>query len=265
MKIPKSFIILTSLFIAPIFFGKGVAFSTEVGEHIRENIHQSDHYRIFEAKLTTLQENERIDQPEKVILHVDNYDMNLIPLLQKPFFEIDLAGEEITTEKLQELSPIASQVISLNLMETMLENNFFPLISQLTSLESLILSDNPFDDMAMPFISSLNNLKFLEIVHTKVTGVGFNSLRSLKQLERLNAGCNLLKNIGIQNITQIPSLKHVDVRACSFDATVLPLFFNIPALQTLNISNNPLEKEALKSFLMQAKERNIEVMAEEIK
>jgi hypothetical protein len=120
MKIPKYFIIFTFLFITPVFLGKGATFSTEVREYIKENIHHSVHYRIFEAKLTTLQGDETIDQPEKVILHVDSYDMNLIPLLQKPFFQIDLAGEEITREKLQEISPIASQVLSLNLMETTL-------------------------------------------------------------------------------------------------------------------------------------------------
>ncbi len=48
MKILKSFIIFTSLFIAPIFFGKGATFSTEVGEYITYNIHQSGHCRMFE-------------------------------------------------------------------------------------------------------------------------------------------------------------------------------------------------------------------------
>ena len=67
-------------------------------------------------------------------------------------------------------------------------------------------------------------------------------------------------NIGILNITKrIPSLKHLDVRACEFDATVLPLFLNMPNLKKLNISNNNFEKGALEVFIASAKEKGIEL------
>jgi Leucine-rich repeat (LRR) protein len=166
-------------------------------------------------------------------------------------------------DKLGELLPISSQILALNLMETRIKDSDFSIITKLTNLTSLVLSDNPFGNEAMPSITVLRKLRTLEMVHTKVTDIGLENLLPLNMLERLDIGCNLLKNAGIKTISQIPSLIDVDVRACEFDATVLPLFFNLPNLKRLNISKNKLEIGSLEAFLSQAKEKNIEVKAEE--
>ena len=116
----------------------------------------------------------------------------------------------------------------------------------------------------MFYISSLTNLRNLEIVHTKITDSGLEKLLNLKMIERLDVGCNLLKNEGIRTISKINSLVDVDVRACEFDEKVLNLFLNITNLKKLNISNNKFEKIIFEDFIRKAKENGIEVKAEEI-
>jgi len=256
--------ILASLMVISLILEQGTALATEVERYMGENSSHLQLHRVFDARLSPLQEQGSIDQADQVVLHVDCGDLKTLQLLQKPFYDIDLAGEDINLDKLRELLPISSQILALNLMETRLKDDAFPIIEQLTTLTSLILSDNPFGDAAMPSISSLSKLRSLEMVHTKVTDVGLESLLPLKNLEKLDAGCNLFRNAGIRTISQIPSLIDVDVRACEFDATVLPLFFGLPKLQRLNISGNKLERKSLEIFLFQAKERGIEVKAEEI-
>lgn len=257
--------VFTSLMVSSFIFGQGTVLAAEVEGYMGENSPHLQSHRLFDARLSPLQEQTTIDQADQVVLHVDCGDLKkTIQLLQRPFYDIDLAGEEITLDKLRELLPIASQVLALNLMETHLKDNAFPIIEQLTALTSLILSDNPFGDGPMPSIAFLGALRRFEMVHTKVTDAGLKSLLLLRNLEKLDAGCNLLKNAGIRTISQIHSLIDVDVRACEFDATVLPLFFDLPKLQRLNISGNKLERLSLEAFLSQAKERKIEVKAEEI-
>lgn len=253
-----------SLMLGTLTLGKGTL-AADVDRHFPED---SPHLalRTYDARLSPLQKQQAtIVQADCVVLHVDSADLKkTIELLQKPYYDVDLAGEEISIQKLRELLPIALQVIALNLMESRLKNDAFPVLGQLTALKSLIISDNPFDDAAMPDLRTLGNLRHLDMVHTtKVSDVGLESLIPLN-LEILDAGCNSIKNSGIRSISKISSLTNVDVRACEFDASVLPLFFELPNLRKLNISQNKLDRLKLEEFLRQARDKGIEVKADEI-
>lgn len=237
--------------------------TTEVKEFMGEkNLQQP--LIIYDARLSPLKEHAKIEQADHVVLHVECGDLKTLQLMQKPFYDIDLAGEDITSDKLKELLPICSQVLALNLMETSLKDKDIPIITKLTSLESLILSDNQLSDTGMSSIVSLFNLKHLEIVHTKITDTGLKSLLALKLLEKLDVGCNLIKNVGAKTISQITSLVDLDIRACEFDEEALPFFLNLPKLKRLNISGNRIKSVNLEYFLNQAKEKGIEVEARDI-
>jgi hypothetical protein len=256
----KNKIIYHIVFFSILTILQSRVFATEIIENIMK-------INAFDSKVVNffpVEDQEINSQLETFVLHIDLKNLKDIRFLQTPSYEIDFSGEDITLETLNNLSKIHSQIFGLNLMETNLKNDFFPIIQKLTSIKSLILSDNPFDDTAMPFIDYLRQLNNLEIVHTKITDVGLKSLLNLKNLEKLDAGCNNLKNEGIKNISLIHSLVDVDVRACGFDEKVLPVFFDLPNLKKLNISNNNFEKNILKSFLLKAKEKGIEVRADEI-
>ena len=270
MKYMGRFIMGNSLMKARFFslltvscFFLGIASAVEVEGRVGErNLHQQ--HTVFNARLSPLQECAEIYQADNLVLHVECGDFRTIHLMQKPFYKIDLAGEDITSDKLNELLPICSQVLALNLMETSLKDKDIHIIAKITGLESLILSDNQLGDEAISSIALLGRLKHLEIVHTKITDTGLKSLLALKMLEKLDAGCNLVKNGGVETISRITSLVDVDVRACEFDETALPFFLNLPKLKRLNISGNRIKLIDLKAFLDQAKERGIEVKAEDI-
>lgn len=254
---------ITSVFLVFSYFviNQETILAAEVDRYMEEH---NRIFHLYDVRLSSTQGEEDIDKPDQFILHIDCNDLKTLQPLQKPLYDLDLSGEEVSIDRLRELLPISSQILSLNLMETYLKDNYFPIIEQLTELKSLILSDNPFSDIAMRSIPSLRNLRNLEIVHTKITGSGLKNLLYLKMIERLDVGCNLLKNEGIRNISKITSLVDVDVRACDFDEKVLPLFFNLPNLKKLNISNNKFEKRIFEDFIRKANEKGVEVKAEEI-
>ena len=222
------------------------------------------HHRNFDARLYPLQDKTTINQADRMVLHIDAEDVSALQLMKKPFYDVDLAGEEISLATLQGLTSYASQISALNLMETSLRDDLFPVVGEFVALESLILSDNPLSDKSMAFVGKLSELRDLAIVHTKVTDVGLQNLLLLRKLEKFDAGCNLLKNDGIKIISQMVSLIEVDVRGCEFDEQALPLFLQMPKLKKLNISNNKLKKDAsLEAFLAAAKAKGIEVKIEE--
>ena len=223
------------------------------------------HHRIFDARVYPLQGKETIKQADCIVFHLEFDDVDVLQLMQRPLFDLDLAGEPVSLDKLGKLTHFASQIHGLNLMETYLEDSLFTYIERFVCLESLILSDNPFGDKAMPSIGRLRDLRHLEIVHTKITDSGLESLLPLKKLERLDVGCNLLKNSGIGIISQIVSISDLDVRGCEFDEKALPFFLNMPNLKKLNISENKIKKEEeLEAFLIKARAMGIEVNVGEI-
>lgn len=245
-----------------IALGTGEAQATDVERYVAASSPSSYmHHRIFDARLYPLQDTTTINQADRVVLHIESSDVRTLQLMQKPFYDMDLAGEETSLDKLEKLlMPFVSQITALNLMETYLKEDCFSVIERLVALESLILSDNAFGDKVMPSIGRLSELRHLEIAHTKITDVGVQGLISLRQLEKLDAGCNLLKNSGIKTISGITSLSDLDVRGCEFDEGALPFFLQMPKLKKLNISDNKFKKDvSFETFLAKAKEKGIEV------
>lgn len=188
-------------------------------------------------------------------------DMKLLEgiILQNVFYSLDIGGKEISFEEFQALKPIAAFVYSLNLYETVLDNECMSIIPYFTNLRKLDISHNYFNDEGMKYLSSLQNLTSLRLTYNKVTAAGIKNLSSL-HLEELDAGCTYLGNEGIKIISEIKSLKNVNIRACGFGDDALPYLTSMENLETVDISgNSKLTQEALLKFTEENKYRNLTI------
>jgi len=180
--------------------------------------------------------------------------------LQNVFYSLDIGGKEINFEEFQALKPISAFVYSLNLYETVLDNECMTFMPFFTNLRKLDISHNYFNDEGLKHLSSLKNLISLRLAYNKVTADGIRSLSSLLQLEELDAGCTYLGNEGIKLISEIKSLKNVNVRACGFGDEALPYLTSMENLETVDISaNSQLTQEALLKFSEENKYRKLTI------
>lgn len=188
-------------------------------------------------------------------------DMKLLEsiILQNVFYSLDIGGKEISYEEFQALKPIAAFVYSLNLYETVLDNECMSFIPFFTNLRKLDISHNYFNDEGMKFLSSLKNLSSLRLKYNKVTADGIRNLSSLP-LEELDASCTYLGNEGIRIISEIKSLKNVNICACGFGDEALPYLTSMDNLETVDVSgNNQLTQEALLKFIEENKYRTMTI------
>lgn len=245
--------LFAALIVSSFSFGTGSTLATEVADRGDVRLHFA--HTVYDTQLVA-----EPTAADHLLIHIEGTDMrNQLGLLQRPYFEINLSEREVRLGDLRALLPIAPQVLGLNLLETDLDNDAFPLIMQLTALTSLDVSDNRFDDEGVSF-ATLKDLRHLRIARSQITAKVLETLAQLKKLESIDVGCTRIGNAGIKAICQISSLKNVNVRCCGFDNTVLQLFLGLPLLETLNISDNSnLVKQDLGEFLRQAELRRIKV------
>lgn len=153
-------------------------------------------------------------------------------------------------------------------METLLTDTGLGTFAQVNfpNLRELDLSDNRFKDDSLPSLSKFPRLNTLRIAGNKVTELGAKHFSSLRELETLDIGCTPLGNAGVQVLSQaIPHVRHLDVRSCDFDDTVLDCFLRFLNLETLNISKNRIGTPALQQFLATEQGKKIKVTAENLR
>ncbi len=202
-------------------------------------------------------------ESNKVVFNLDGVDIKQnITSLRNPMYSIDqLAGEEITTEVLEQLKSLSTLIYELDLRETSLENHHLELLSSFdfNNLKKLHLSENNFDDNGLKYVSKFKNLTELSIVYNKVTHNGIFNILPITNLEFLNIGCTYIGDKGIEILSGMENIKKLDIRACNLNDDTLDFLLNMKKLEWVNLSDNNFSQGKLNTFLEIASRKNITV------
>lgn len=178
------------------------------------------------------------------IIKIDDLEMKNDEELDKELSAIndtsymfDLSFQDVSLSQLEKIVKTPF-IKGLDLSQTYLDNEALHLLSTMSSLQFLDISDNRFDDNGLAHLSTLTNLVELKIASNKVTVKGINYLTELRNLSVLDASCTYLGNDGIEVVAKFKTLEHLDVQACGFGDQALGYFIGMPALKTVNISDN---------------------------
>ena len=162
-----------------------------------------------------------------------------------------------------------------------------PQMCALTGLRRLDIQLSDVDDNDIPYINNLTNLTELDINFTEVTGNGLAKLNRIKKLNRLsfnyNKGAHEViaalkgndsifelyfdstdKALDIEDIkalSKLPNLKFISLQNSGVTDKSLEALYGMPQLETLNINDCTVSKEAIEKFRKSYGSRQINIVS----
>ncbi|CAK9143649.1 unnamed protein product [Ilex paraguariensis] len=138
------------------------------------------------------------------------------------------------------LSPLISKLTQLTILD-LSDNNFhgpIPSLSSLTNLQFLSLRSNSFSGAVPPSITTLKSLQFLDLAYNSLTGSLPNSMNSLTSLTRLDLSFNKL----VGSLPKLPpNLLVLAVKANSLSGPLYKSSFDdLTQLEVVELSQNSL-------------------------
>jgi hypothetical protein len=111
-----------------------------------------------------------------------------MPLAQNTnLVEVDfnLVGDHVDDNQLGDLTPITTQVATLNLARTKVNDDGLKALEPLQNLRKLHLENTKIGDAGLTHLKSLTSLEYLNLYGTQVTDSGLEQLEGLKNLKAL--------------------------------------------------------------------------------
>ncbi|MFC0186586.1 Uncharacterized membrane protein [Pseudarcicella hirudinis] len=123
-----------------------------------------------------------------LVINLRNSGFEARVMLQKPVM-LDITLPSNSGKKGSELrkllSPLAKNIIWLNLSENGLTDNDFDFLKDCTNLEKLRVEKNPVSDAFSNYLSKMPHLEALNLNETKITESSLTQLRKLPSLKRI--------------------------------------------------------------------------------
>jgi mono/diheme cytochrome c family protein len=110
------------------------------------------------------------------------------------------AGDKMSDNELGLLTPVASQVYSLNLAGSKVTDAGLSKLSDLKNLRRLHLEKTGITDAGLANLKGLSNLEYLNLYGTKVTDAGLSSLEGLKNLKSLYLWQSKVTDAGVDKL-----------------------------------------------------------------
>ena len=102
------------------------------------------------------------------------------------FVEVDLSRRKgIDKNILKQLSPVAKQLISLNLGSTDIQDKDLSMLANFPHLQKLFLQQTPITDQGIQVLPKLDYLNYLNLYETKITDKSLPILSQFKRLKKL--------------------------------------------------------------------------------
>ncbi|MEM6318703.1 MAG: FN3 associated domain-containing protein [Bacteroidota bacterium] len=105
---------------------------------------------------------------------------------KSPFVEVDLSNRQgVSKSTLKKLSPVADQLVSLNLGKTDIQNADLSYLTNFPHLEKLYLQQTEISDEGLETLPELTYLTYLNLYDTKVTDAALPTLSKIQRLQKL--------------------------------------------------------------------------------
>ena len=132
--------------------------------------------------MTQLPEVPKVE--EAVLEKIASKGILIMPIAQNTnalYANASYLGKSFDDQMLGILSPVANQLLWLNLARTGITDKSGPIIQEFQLLTRLHLENTSITDEIMPFISELKNLEYLNLYSTSLTDESVTFLKSLNQ------------------------------------------------------------------------------------
>jgi len=150
------------------------------------------------------------------------------PALGASFF-----GKAIyTSEDLQQLSAVATQVVSLNLSGMPLTDTDAEILRTFVNLRELVLNDTPIDDTWGTVLASLPTLRRVSVAGTRFTGAGLSDMLQSTSIRAVYVWNTSIDIAVLEPIQQQHQAVHIEAGYVDDGSVVLPL--NRPTIEPAN-------------------------------
>ena len=168
-----------------------------------------------------------------------------------------------------------SQLRSLNMEGTFINDSALPMIAKLNSLTNvtdngikslknsrisrLDLTSLKITDEGMKTIGTMENLRELHLWNTKIAAVDLNSFQSLKSLTVLTLAGTEIGNEGVRYISKLPSLKSLNLSWTKITDLALESFRGNQTIEVLSLSGTKITQKGI-GYLSKMKNLKILVL-----
>jgi uncharacterized membrane protein len=158
----------------------------------------------------------------KILKQLNDNNILVVPVAQGSnylmvnFVNARSSGDEI----LNVLTPLAEQVVWLNLERTKVTDEGMKTIARLSKLRTLYLNYTTVGDTGIQVLENLPALSYLNLVGTKVTDRSAAALGKMKQLDNLYVGSTTVSSQAIVDITK--QNKNLDIDTGKYNLPLLP-------------------------------------------
>ncbi|EFC35307.1 predicted protein [Naegleria gruberi] len=118
------------------------------------------------------------------------------------------------------------------------------------TLKTLILNDNPIGQLGAALISKLTNLRELNLTNTCMNDKGVEYISKMASLRDLQIGTNhMITKLGALYLSQMKNLQRLSVPATSINDQGVEFLVNLDSLQYLDARGLPLSIRGLETLL----------------
>lgn len=170
--------------------------------------------------------------------------------------ELSLSNTGTTDEGVREIAKL-SRLEELDLSNTGVSNAGLAEISKLTRLKRLVLPSQTSDQTLLTLVN-LNDLQALSVQASGITDKGLEALKAFKQLRELNlSACKSIVGSGLSGLTDLSSLRTLDISFASLDDEVVGRCLRLKALRRLEMQRTNVSG---KTFLAVKRSPDLEVL-----
>lgn len=113
----------------------------------------------------------------------------------------------------------------------------------LTDVESLVVSGLGINDSGLAHLATLEELELLALIHTSVTGTGFEHLRNATKLHSLIVQDSQLSDAGLAHFPTLPQLKQVGLMRNHLTNEAFYSMCRVKSIEQLTINDSIIPEE----------------------
>lgn len=186
----------------------------------------------------------------KLILHVSNEDILNLRRLKTSLKFLQVWGRKLSEDELKVLSEL-SNLESLNLSDCDIDDHDLLILRPcLQNVKTLWLNNNTASDACMPLIAELRSLEDLGLGNSQLTDTGAEQLPELGNLKTINLSQTAVTDLVAESLARCSQLKsvHIGHNQALTNKTVAALV-PLTSLQILQIDNTSVNEDCLDDLI----------------
>ncbi len=125
----------------------------------------------------------------------------------------------------------------------------YSLAAKLTQIRSLLLAQSSINDATLKLFAKLPQLESLDLEKTAITDAGLAHLRSLRTLQKLKLMGASISDAGLASLTSLRRIRTLDLHGTAITEAGVPLLAKFPRLESLGLAGIQITDEGINHLL----------------